>query len=183
MHRPALHVFKTALGHCGIAWNAHGVAGIQLPEGNGPATLKRLRRRFSDGEVLVPDGDAAHAVAALVDTLAGGQPDLDDIVLDMREVPSFGQRVYEIARAIPRGNTLTYGEVAARLGDASLAREVGRALGANPFPIIVPCHRVLAATGLGGFSAHGGAATKRRLLTLEGTPGLQLSMFDTDDRR
>ena len=183
MHRPALHVFDTALGHCGIAWNAHGVAGIQLPEGNRPATLKRLRRRFPDGEILTPDGEAAQAVAALVDTLAGGQPDLDSIVLDMCEVPSFGQRVYAVARTIARGHTLTYGEVAARLGDAALAREVGRSLGANPFPIVVPCHRVLAATGLGGFSAHGGAATKRRLLMIEGTRGLQLSMFDTDDRR
>lgn len=182
MPHAALHVFHTALGHCGIAWNAHGIVGIQLPEGNAAATLKRLRRRFPEGEALAPDGRSTQAIVALVETLAGGQPALDDIVLDMRDVPSFGQRVYEIARAIPRGNTLTYGEIATRLGDALLARDVGRALGANPFPIVVPCHRVLAATSLGGFSAHGGAATKRRLLTLEGTPGLQLSMFDTDER-
>ncbi len=180
MPRTDLHLFDTALGHCGIAWNECGMVGIQLPEGDAPATLRRLRRRFPGSELLVPDGDTARAVAALIDALAGGHADLDGIVLDMRDVPSFAQRVYEVARVIPRGNTLTYGEIATRLGDASLARDVGRALGANPFPIVVPCHRVLAASGLGGFSAHGGAATKRRLLMLEGTPGLQLSMFDSD---
>lgn len=183
MDYTGLHVFNTALGSCGIAWQAHRIVGIQLPEGTGPATVRRLRQRFSQGEMLIPEGDVARVMAALVETLAGGHPDLNDIVLDMRDIPSFAQQVYKIARAIPRGNTLTYGEIAACLGDASLARDVGRALGANPFPIVVPCHRVLAATGLGGFSAHGGAATKRRLLALEGTPGLQLSMFDTNERR
>lgn len=183
MPHVALHVFDTALGPCGIAWKELGIAGIQLPERDAPATLRRLIRRFPAGELQVPEGDVARVMAALLDVLAGGQADLDNIVLDMRDVPAFGQRVYAVARAIPRGHTLTYGEIATRLGAASLAREVGRALGANPFPIVVPCHRVLAASGLGGFSAHGGAATKRRLLTLEGTPGLQLSMFDSDERR
>jgi methylated-DNA-[protein]-cysteine S-methyltransferase len=100
----------------------------------------------------------------------------------MDAVPEFPRRVYEVARTIPPGGTLTYGEVAARLGDARLAREVGQALGRNPFAIIVPCHRVLAAGGMpGGFSASGGVATKMRLLSIEGARAAsQLGLFDGD---
>jgi O-6-methylguanine DNA methyltransferase len=90
------------------------------------------------------------------------------VVLDMERVP-VSRRVYEIARAVPAGATLSYGEIAARLGGRDLARDVGQALGRNPFPLIVPCHRVLAAGGkAGGFSANGGVTTKLRLLSIEG---------------
>jgi methylated-DNA-[protein]-cysteine S-methyltransferase len=90
----------------------------------------------------------------------------------MTRVPAFHRAVYAVARAIPPGETLTYGEVARRLGDPGSARAVGQALGRNPFAIIVPCHRVVAAGGAtGGFSAHGGAATKRRILAIEGAGG------------
>jgi methylated-DNA-[protein]-cysteine S-methyltransferase len=86
----------------------------------------------------------------------------------MDAVEPFEQRVYEVARTIPAGQTLTYGQIATRLGDRLLARDVGQALGRNQFPIVVPCHRVLAASGkLGGFSAPGGVATKQRLLEIE----------------
>jgi methylated-DNA-[protein]-cysteine S-methyltransferase len=104
--------------------------------------------------------------------LRGEARDLSDIAVDAA-VPEFNARVYAIARAIPPGGTLTYGEIADRLGDKSLAREVGRALGQNPTPLIVPCHRVLAGGGkTGGFSASGGVVTKLRLLTIEGAqPG------------
>jgi len=183
MQQHALHVFETALGHCGMSWTAQGLAGVQLPEGSETATRRRLHRRFPGGAIRPLDGEAATLAATLMDTLAGHARSLDDIVLDLRDVPPFAQRVYQVARSIPRGSTLTYGEVAARLGDPQLAREVGRALGANPFPIVVPCHRVLGTGSLGGFSAHGGAATKRRLLLLEGTPGVQLSMFDDPGER
>ena len=73
----------------------------------------------------------------------------------------------------------TYGEIARAVGDPGAARAVGAALGANPFPVIVPCHRVLAADGaLHGFSAPGGITTKRRMLELEGAPGFaQTTLF------
>ena len=89
--------------------------------------------------------------------------------LDLDGVPEFHRRVYDVARAIPPGETRSYGEVAAALGEPGAAQAVGRALGRNPVPIVVPCHRVLAADGrLHGFSAPGGIETKRRMLALEG---------------
>jgi methylated-DNA-[protein]-cysteine S-methyltransferase len=103
--------------------------------------------------------------------------DLSNVVLDMDGVPPFHQRVYALARRLLPGETVTYGELARRLGDPGAARAVGQALGANPFAPVVPCHRVLAASGrAGGFSANGGVSTKLRLLLIERTrfngPGL-----------
>jgi len=88
--------------------------------------------------------------------------------------------VYEITRAIPPGRTLTYGEVARRLGDPNAARAVGQALGHNPFAPVVPCHRVLAAhSGAGGFSAEGGVVTKLRMLQIEKAQmGSEPGLFD-----
>jgi methylated-DNA-[protein]-cysteine S-methyltransferase len=164
-------LFETPIGRCGIAWGPRGIVGIQLPEPTG-AERARLLRRFPDATEGVPPAPVAEAIARLVAHLGGGSPDLDSIGLDMTGVPEFDRRVYEIARAILRGATMTYGEVAARLGDPAAARAVGQSLGRNPFPIIIPCHRVLAAAGRpGGFSAHGGVATKLRLLAIEGAPG------------
>jgi methylated-DNA-[protein]-cysteine S-methyltransferase len=101
--------------------------------------------------------------------LAGESRDLTDIPLDFDDrVPEFHRRVYDVARTIKPGMTLTYGAIAARLGEPDAARAIGQALGRNPIPIIVPCHRVLAANGTGGFSAPGGTATKLRLLAIEG---------------
>ena len=111
------------------------------------------------------------AIDAIMALLRGEASDLSAVPLDMEGLPTFDRRVYEVARAIPPGGTLSYGEIAARLGEPGAAREVGRALGQNPFAIVVPCHRVVAAGGkLGGFSANGGVATKLRLLALEGAP-------------
>ena len=114
--------------------------------------------------------------------LRGEATDLSSAVLDMEQVPTFNRRVYEVARTIPRGSTLTYGEIAARLGERRLAREVGQALGENPFAIVVPCHRVVAAGGKpGGFSARGGVKTKLRMLAIEGAPAAgTLPLFDED---
>lgn len=109
------------------------------------------------------------AVDGIVALLRGEAIDLLAIELDMERVPPFHRRVYEVARTVPPGKTLSYGEIAARLGDPGVARAVGQALGRNPCPIIVPCHRVLAAGGkIGGFSANGGVTTKLRLLLIEG---------------
>ena len=94
---------------------------------------------------------------------------MDARPVDLERVPEFNAKVYEIARRIPAGETLTYGQIAVKLGDRLLARDVGAALGKNPWPIVVPCHRVTAAGGkLGGFTARGGADTKLRLLEIEG---------------
>jgi methylated-DNA-[protein]-cysteine S-methyltransferase len=119
-------------------------------------------------------------IASIVALLRGERADLTCAELDLQGIPPFDQRVYQIARAIPPGETISYGQLAARLGEADAARAVGQALGRNPFPLVVPCHRVVAAGGhLGGFSARGGAITKLRLLQIEGAVlGGQPTLFD-----
>ena len=162
-------LFDTAIGPCGIAWGPAGVVGVQLPECDAAATRARLARRFPVAREKSPPPQVAEAVAAITALVAGEARDLSRIALDMDGVPEFHRRVYAIARTIPPGATLTYGEIAGRLGEPGAARAVGRALGRNPFAIVVPCHRVLAAGGgTGGFSAAGGVGTKMRLLAIEG---------------
>lgn len=142
--------------------------------GHGAGTRASCERRWLGAVELEP---AAPGVPALVrdaisriqDLLAGGAPDFSVVPLDLSVVSAFERRVYDITCAIPPGRTLTYGEVAAQVGGTGASRAVGRALGRNPFPLIIPCHRVLAAGGRpGGFSGAGGVATKRRLLAIEG---------------
>ena len=177
MHNAGLHIFDTAIGPCGSAWRGQGIAGLQLAEGTAAATLARLRKRFPDLDEATPDADVSAVEAAVIALLAGGNPSFDFVQLDMRGVPEFHQQVYAIARGIARGHTPPYGDIARRLGDVGLSRAVGQALGANPFAPVVPCHRVLGASGNGGFSAHGGVGTKLRMLAIEDTKGLQFSMF------
>ena len=162
-------LFDTAIGRCGIAWGPRGIVALQLPEATPAATRARLHRRCPEAVEAEPPETVRDAIAAIAALLRGEPCDLGSIDLDMGDVPEFHRRVYAVARTIPPGRTLTYGEVAARLGEPGAARAVGQALGRNPFAIIVPCHRVVAAGGrLGGFSAGGGAATKRRILAIEG---------------
>ena len=162
-------LFETPLGACAIAWSALGIVGVQLPEVNLSQSRSRIQRRFAAAQEAAPPPQVQRAIDGIVALLAGTAADLSVVTLDMGEVPDFDRRVYAVARTIGPGSTLTYGQVAARLGDPRLAREVGQALGRNPFALVVPCHRVLAADGrLGGFSASGGPATKQRLLTIEG---------------
>jgi methylated-DNA-[protein]-cysteine S-methyltransferase len=152
-----------------MAWNERGVVAVQLPEASDAATRARLRRRHPHAREAAPSAAALLAIDGMTALLRGERVDLVDVALDMADVAPFHRRVFAIARTIPAGRTSTYGEIAAQLGDPSSARDVGEALGRNPFPIVVPCHRVLAASGkLGGFSAHGGATTKRRMLIIEG---------------
>ena len=161
-------LFDTAIGRCGIAWNGHSVAGVQLPEANELKTRARLARRCPLARDAAPPPEVQRVIDGIVALLRGAASDLSAALLDMERVPEFGRRVYEIARTIPAGATLSYGEIAVRLGGRDLARDVGQALGRNPFPLIVPCHRVLAAGGkAGGFSANGGVTTKLRLLSIE----------------
>jgi methylated-DNA-[protein]-cysteine S-methyltransferase len=162
-------LFDTALGRCGIAWTERGVSGVQLPEASDAATRARLRRRHPRATEAEPDADVRRVIDGIAALLRGSRVDLSDVALDMSDVLPFHRRVFDVARTIPVGRTSTYGVLATPLGDPGSARAVGEALGRNPFPVVVPCHRVLAASGkLGGFSAHGGAETKRRMLLIEG---------------
>jgi methylated-DNA-[protein]-cysteine S-methyltransferase len=161
-------LFDSPIGRCAVAWNARGIAGVLLPEARELATRRRMQRRFPQAREAAPPPDVQLVVDGIVALLRGEASDLSAANLDMDGVAPFERRVYEVARTIPPGATLTYGEIAARLGERGLARDVGRALGRNPFPIIVPCHRVLAAGGKpGGFSANGGITTKLRMLSIE----------------
>jgi methylated-DNA-[protein]-cysteine S-methyltransferase len=175
---PRFTLFDTPVGACALVWGDRGLVGVLLPEPDALATRRRVERRYPGAIEVEPTDDVAHVIARIRGLLNGGRDDLEDIVLDMRAVAPFEQRVYRLARAIHPGSTRTYGQLARDLGDALVARAVGQALGANPFPIIVPCHRVLAAGAkAGGFSAPGGTRTKLRLLEIEGallggTPGL-----------
>jgi methylated-DNA-[protein]-cysteine S-methyltransferase len=162
-------LFATPIGACGIAWGDQGIVGVQLPESSEAALRARLRRVVPGARETAPPPEVERAIEAIIAVLGGEPCDLSFVELDMRHVPPFNRRVYEVARAIRPGSTLTYGEIAGRLGEPGAARDVGAALGQNPFPLVVPCHRVLAANGkLGGFSAHGGVRTKLRLLSIEG---------------
>jgi methylated-DNA-[protein]-cysteine S-methyltransferase len=161
-------LFETPIGPCGIVWADGSIIGTQLPEADARTARARLRRRFPDAREAAPPPVVEEAIGLIVRLLGGQSIDLGTVPLDMSGVPAFERRVYEVTRAIPRGRTLTYGEVAAKAGEPGAAQAVGQALGRNPFPIIVPCHRVLAAGGkLHGFSAHGGIHAKRRLLEIE----------------
>lgn len=165
-------LFDTAIGACGLAWGERGVVRIYYPD-------EGLAGRLA-AEVTAPPTVIADAIAGIQALLRGAPRDLQEVPLDMDGVPPFHQRVYTISRQILPGHTLTYGEVAKRLGSPGSARAVGQALGANPFSIVVPCHRVLAAGyKLGGFSAPGGGDTKRRVLAIEGAlaPGT-LTLFE-----
>ena len=172
-------LFDTAIGCCGIVWSARGIAGVQLPEASEAATRARVLRRFRSAQEATPPSAVKHAMDGIAALLRGEARDLSAVTIDNEGTPEFNTRVYAIARTIPPGQTLTYGEIAQRLGDKLLAREVGTALGQNPCPIIMPCHRVLAAGGkTGGFSAPGGVVTKLRLLTIEGAQPGGPTLFD-----
>lgn len=175
-----LSIFQTAIGPCGIAWGPRGVVAVQLPRGDAGATRAQLRKRCPDANDRPPHPDVARAIAEITQHLSGAPRDLSGIVIDDSDIPAFNRRVYAIVRRIPAGQTMTYGEIAERLGDKLLARDVGQAMGENPTPIIMPCHRVLAAGGkLGGFSAPGGSATKMRLLAIEGAQPGGPTLFDS----
>ena len=170
-------LFDTAIGPCGLAWGDAGLRGVQLPEADARQTQQRMHQRFPGAPEAVPPAEVQTAIAGITAMLRGKAHDFSTLALDMRGVPAFHQRVYAVALGIPPGQTLTYGEVAAQLGEPGAARAVGQALGRNPFAPVVPCHRVLAAGDKpGGFSASGGIRTKLRLLLIEGamrgTPGL-----------
>ena len=164
--------YETEFGRCAILWSEAGITGVLLPH------RSRARLPAYEAGAAVP-AFVGHAIEGIVAVMAGERRDLHDVALDEQGIDAFDRAVYEATRAINPGSTRTYGEIAMAIGRPDGARDVGAALSRNPFPIIVPCHRVVAANGaLTGFSAPGGLATKRRMLELEGAPGYgQLAMF------
>jgi methylated-DNA-[protein]-cysteine S-methyltransferase len=162
-------IFDTGIGRCGIAWGDFGVLGVQLPETREIETRGRLLRQYPDARERRPPLNAEIAIEGIVALLRGQPSDVSDVTLDMTGIHAFNARVYEFTRTIPRGETLTYGDVASRLRASGAAHSVAQAISRNPFMIIVPCHRVLEAGSYADrISPNGGTISKRRLLSIEG---------------
>lgn len=162
-------LFDTAMGAVGLAWSPDGITRLQLPERDKTATERRLRGRSADAVASLPPPLVEQAVDAVGRYMAGERTDFSAITLDLTGVGPFHSVIYEALRRIGWGETTTYGALARQTGDPGASRAVGQAMGRNPIPVIIPCHRVLASGGKpGGFSAFGGAVTKQRLLALEG---------------
>ncbi|MDB5670653.1 MAG: cysteine methyltransferase [Alphaproteobacteria bacterium] len=165
----AYTVFATAIGRCALVWRCGSIVGAALPEPSDALMCERLSRRFPDAVESPPPPEISEAIDLVARSLQGEDVDLSMLPLDLAASDPFEQKVYAAALAIPRGEVRTYGELAAELGQPGASRAVGAALGRNPIPIVVPCHRILAASGRsGGFSAPGGTATKFRILAIEG---------------
>jgi methylated-DNA-[protein]-cysteine S-methyltransferase len=164
------HLFESASGSCGIAWSDTGIRLFQLPSRSVEAAERNLLRRLPDASAGAPPPLVLDAIAAAARYFDGEKIDFSAIELDLGEQSVFARRCYGAARLIGWGQTTTYGTLAKELGGApESAREVGQAMANNPIPLIIPCHRVLAAGGkLGGFSAPGGSEAKLRMLQLEG---------------
>ena len=177
---PAFALFDTAIGPCALAWGEAGVVGVWFAEATPEATRARLHRRHPDAAETPPPPAMQKVIEGITALLAGTLVDLSGAPVDLSGVSDYEARVLHAARAIPPGRVITYGELAARIGDPGGAREVGAALGRNPIPIVVPCHRIVGAGGkLVGFSAPGGIATKRRLLEIErARPEGEPDLFD-----
>jgi methylated-DNA-[protein]-cysteine S-methyltransferase len=172
-------LFDTAIGDCAIAWGDAGLRGVQLPEATAQQTRSRIQQRFPLASEAQPGAQEQLAVQGISAMLRGQAHDYSSLVLDMHGVPVFHQLVYALARAIAPGQTVTYGELAAQLGEPGAAQAVGQALARNPFAPVVPCHRILAAGDKpGGFSASGGVRTKLRLLLIEGAMQGSLGLFE-----
>jgi methylated-DNA-[protein]-cysteine S-methyltransferase len=165
-------IFDSMIGRCGIAWGQAGILGVQLPEAREIETRRRLYQLYPDSREQRPPPNVEIAIEGIVALLRGQPGDLSDTALDLTGIHAFNQRVYRMAQTIPRGETRTYGEIAAGLGIAGAVHSVAQVLARNPFVIIVPCHRVLEAGSYADrMSPHGGSISKRRLLSIEGARG------------
>ena len=173
-------IFDSAIGRCGIAWGAAGIVGVQLPEAREIDTRRRLFLLYPDARELRPPPSVQFAVEGIAAIVRGAGFDLSEVALDMTGIPAFSQRIYACTRAIPRGETRTYAEVASAVRATGAVDSVARAIGRNPFMIIVPCHRVLEAGYYADkISAHGGTISKRRLLSIEGaSPTVSRTLFE-----
>lgn len=163
---PGHAVFQTEMGFAGLAWSAAGITRLCLPQ----KSRAGVERRLADhGPALEPQGWVADLIERIVAYFAGADVDFSAIPVDLSGIDAFRLDIYAAARRLAFGEAVTYGELARRAGHEGMARETGAALGANPVPLVVPCHRIVAAGGkIGGFSAPGGSATKLRMLELEG---------------
>ena len=168
--QPNYHVFETAMGFCAIAWSDAGVMRFQLPAKTAEGAQRLMRRRVPDAEPGAPPEDVAAVVAAAKRYFDGEETDFSHVRLDLGDEDALFRRIYEALRRVGWGGTTTYGALAKEVGlGREAARDVGEAMARNPVPLIIPCHRVLAAGGkIGGFSAPGGSRTKMRMLELEG---------------
>lgn len=170
---PGHAIFSTALGFMGIAWNERGLTRLCLPQSSAESLERRLLRlegvagrRFDEATAPGWTGELIEAIKAYA---AGEMVDFSAVPVDLDGVDDFRLAIYDAARKLAFGETTTYGELAKRAGHTGLARETGAALGANPVPLVIPCHRITAAGGkIGGFSAPGGSATKEKMLAMEG---------------
>lgn len=161
-------LFATPIGTCAIAWRGDKICASHLPEETPELTAQKMARRAGGAVEAPPPDFVSGAIAGILELLEGKPKDLTSIELDFTGIEPFALKVYELSRAIKPGHTRTYGDLARDMGDRAYAQAVGRALGANPFPIIVPCHRIMGAGGkLTGFSAGGGVNTKLKLLEIE----------------
>ena len=162
-------LFDTAIGCCALGWTEAGIVDVSLPAASPDRTRRRIADRMGDACEQRPPAPVRQAIERITALFEGSGDDLADIEIDLSGVGDFDRSVYQVTRGIRPGTTRSYGAIATELQLPGAARAVGRALGHNPCPIIVPCHRVLAADGsMHGFSATGGVATKRRMLQLEG---------------
>lgn len=165
-------LFETSIGPCALVWGEAGLRGVFLPEPDAQRTRARVLRKFPDSVEADPSSEVRAAIDGMTGLLRGEPADLAGVRLDTAGMDPFHLRAAEVARSIPPGEVMTYGQIAARLGEPHAAQAVGQAMGKNPFPIIVPCHRVVAAGGkMGGFSAPGGGKTKQKMLEIEGAFG------------
>ena len=177
-------IAPTSTGVFAVAWTEHGVVRTWFHERTAEAAQRQIRRELPTAIEAAPPESIARAMADVVALLDGERRSIEAVELDLGAIPEFDRRVYEVARTVPPGETITYGEIARAMGEEPMrARDVGTALSRNPFAPIVPCHRVVAANGqLGGYSAPGGTSAKRRLLEREGAaivaPPPQARLFD-----
>ena len=176
MKQAAYCLFETPLGACGIAWKEEETSRIPpvvtfflLPEATRSLTDTRIARSSGGRKARVPPPRIAGIIRKIQKHLHGDVQDFLDIVVDLDGAGPFARQVYETVRKIPAGRTMTYGELAAGMNRPTASRAVGQALGRNPIPLLIPCHRVVASgNDLRGFSAHGGVKTKARMLDIEG---------------
>jgi len=176
MQHPAYCLFATPLGWCGIAWREspdpeypYAVTAFQLPEATAEMTKARIAQKSDATPSSALPPEIERIIHKVCLHLQGGVQDFRNVPVDLQGAGLFVQKVCEAARAIPAGKTVTYGALAEAMGMPAKTQAVGQALGRNPIPLIIPCHRVVAAHGRpGGFSAYGGRVTKAKLLALEG---------------
>ncbi len=168
-------VFETALGFVGIAWSDKGLTRLCLPQRDRTSVERRLLKHSDVGSEIPAElpknapAWVAELIRAITAYAAGEEVDFSTVPVDLSGVDDFRLAIYVAARKLQFGEITTYGELAVRAGHAGLARETGAALGSNPVPLVIPCHRILAAGGkIGGFSAPGGSTTKEKMLRLEG---------------